>query len=228
MRVTLFIPVLNEIQGLRLIMPQIRREWVDEIVIVDGHSTDGSREYLEEQGHTVLAQEKPGIFSAWWQGFEAATGDVIICFSPDNNSLPEAIPQLVAKMREGYDLAVASRYKGAARSHDDTLLTAAGNYMYTRIINRLFRGSYTDALGMYRAFRKSLLHELKLDEHKADIFEVLMAIRAVKAGKKIVEIEAEEPRRIDGRVSRAWPGLYGRLRGGTLMTRLILREWLAR
>ncbi len=209
-------------------MPQVKREWVDEIIFVDGHSTDGTQEYLKEHGYTCLAQRKPGIFAAWWQAFEAATGDVIICFSPDNNSLPEAIPQLVAKMKEGYDLAIASRYKGTARSHDDTALTAVGNFVYTRIINGLFGGSYTDALGMYRAFRKSLLYELKLHEHQGDIFEVLMAIRAAKRGVRIVEIEAEEPARIGGRVSRAWPGLRGRLRGGTLMTRLIMREWLSR
>ena len=228
MKTTLFIPVLNEIEGLRLIMPQVKREWVDEILFVDGHSTDGTREYLEEHGYTYLMQRKRGIFAAWWQAFEAAKGDVIICFSPDNNSLPEAIPQLVEKMKLGYDLAIASRYKGNARSHDDTPLTAVGNYVYTRIINALFDGQYTDALGMYRAFRKDLLYELKLNEHPDDIFEVLMAIRAAKHGLKIVEIEAEEPARIGGRVSRAWPGLRGRLRGGTLMTRLIMREWLKR
>jgi len=157
-KTTLFIPVLNEIDGLRLIMPQVKREWVDEILFVDGHSTDGTREYLEEHGYACLMQRKRGIFAAWWQAFEAAKGDVIICFSPDNNSLPEAIPQLVEKMKEGYDLAIASRYKGNARSHDDTVLTAVGNFVYTRIINGLFGGQYTDELGMYRAFRKEVLY----------------------------------------------------------------------
>ncbi len=65
MKVTLFIPVLNEIAGLRSIMPQIKREWVDEIIFVDGHSTDGSREYLEQNGYPYLTQEKKGIFAAW-------------------------------------------------------------------------------------------------------------------------------------------------------------------
>jgi glycosyltransferase involved in cell wall biosynthesis len=227
-KVTLFIPVLNEIEGLRLIMPRVARDWVDEIIFVDGHSTDGTRGYLEQNGYLFLTQEKRGVFAAWWQAFEAASGDVIICFSPDNNSLPEAIPKLVEKMKEGYDMVIASRYKGAARSYDDTMLTAVGNYMYTRIINRLFGGHYTDALGMYRAFRKDLLQELKLNEHQDDIFEVLLSIRAAKHKLKVAEIEADEQERIGGRVSRAWPGLHGRLRGGMLMTGLVIREWCRR
>ena len=71
MKVTLFIPVLNEIDAVKVIMPRIKQEWVDEIIIIDGHSTDGTREYLVANGFTVIDQKKPGTINAWWEGFEA-------------------------------------------------------------------------------------------------------------------------------------------------------------
>ncbi len=57
MRFTLFIPVRNEIHGLRIIMPRIDRQWVDQILILDGGSTDGSKEYLLSMGYDVFDQQ---------------------------------------------------------------------------------------------------------------------------------------------------------------------------
>ena len=140
MRITLFIPVLNEISGVKSIMPRVKKDWVDEIIVVDGNSTDGTSEYFESLGFKVLKQQnlEHGAIGAWWEGFEAATGDIIIPFSPDGNSIPEAIPQLISKINEGYDMVIASRYKGDAHSDDDTLMTAFGNKIFTKMINILF------------------------------------------------------------------------------------------
>ena len=98
MKVTLFIPTLNEIEGIKEIMPRIQKDWVDEIIIVDGHSTDGTPEYLEAAGYHVIRQKSRGIGGAYFEALEVATGDIIIPFSPDNNSIPEAIPALIEKM----------------------------------------------------------------------------------------------------------------------------------
>jgi glycosyltransferase involved in cell wall biosynthesis len=61
MKVTLLIPTLNEVTGMRVIMPQIKREWCDQIIILDGGSTDGTIEYAREHGYTVHVQKEPGI-----------------------------------------------------------------------------------------------------------------------------------------------------------------------
>mgnify|MGYP001234235777 CR=1 FL=1 len=175
MKVTLFIPTLNEISGLKNIMPRIKKEWVDEVIVVDGNSTDGTVEYFESQGYTVLQQKKPGTINAWWQGFDAATGDVIIPFSPDGNSIPEDIPKLVDKIGEGFDMVIASRYKNNARSYDDNWFTAFGNKMFTEMVNVLFHANYTDTLVMYRAFRKELLNTLGFNNQKRELlFEILI------------------------------------------------------
>ena len=137
-KTTLFIPTLNEIDGVKAIMPQIKREWVDEIIFVDCKSTDGTPEWLQEHGYRVITQKSRGLALAYWECFDAMAGDVIIVFTPDGNSMPETIPALVAKMKEGYDLVIASRYLGNAKSEDDDLITGFGNWMFTRMMNLLY------------------------------------------------------------------------------------------
>ena len=64
MSVTLFIPVKDEIEGLKAIMPRIKREWVDEILILDANSKDGSKEFLLANGYQVVDQKTKGVKAA--------------------------------------------------------------------------------------------------------------------------------------------------------------------
>ena len=166
MRFTLFIPVRNEIHGLRIIMPRIDRQWIDQILILDGGSTDGSKEYLLSMGYDVIDQTTSGVKAAFWEAFEQATGDVIIPFSPDGNSIPEDIPKLIEKINLGYDIVVASRYLTPASSQDDDFVSGLANRLFTKLINYFFGAKLTDGIGMYKAFKKQHLYSLRIDRHK--------------------------------------------------------------
>ncbi|MDD4910419.1 MAG: glycosyltransferase family 2 protein [Candidatus Omnitrophica bacterium] len=210
MKTTLLVLTLNEIDGMKQIMPQIKREWVDEIFVVDGRSTDGTAEYAMKNGYSVIVQKKPGIRNAYIEALGRITGDVIIPFSPDGNCKPEVIPQLVKKMEEGYDMVIASRYLKDARSYDDSLITSFGNWMFTSLINVLHGGKYTDAMNMFRAFKKELIRDLELDRdenysreealfHTKICIMPLLSVRAAKRKLRITEIPADEPRRLWGK-----------------------------
>ena len=208
MKVTLFVLTHNEIVGMKAIMPRIKKEWVDEIIVADVGSTDGTLEYAKEQGYVTYVQKKKGIRHAYIEGFPLVKSDYIITFSPDGNSVPEAIPYLIEKIKEGYDMVIASRYLDHAKSHDDDFITRFGNWLFTKLINLFHKGTYTDAMVIYRIYRKSLFYELKLDTEESysmeKLFfttmgiEPLLSLRCAKYKKKYTEIPEDEPKRIGG------------------------------
>jgi glycosyltransferase involved in cell wall biosynthesis len=207
--VTLLIPTLNEIEGMRVIMPQIRREWVDQILFVDGRSTDGTIEYCKEHGYEIHVQTQPGIRQAYNEVLPLIRGDITITFTPDGNSLPELIPPLIDKMNEGYDLVIVSRYLPPAKSDDDDPVTAFGNWFFTKTINVLHGAHYTDAMVGFRAYRTQLIYELELDQDRwyrtperlfrtRVSWEPLLSVRAARRGLRVGEIPGDEPKRIGG------------------------------
>lgn len=209
MTFTLLIPTLNEVIGMREIMPRIDRNWFDQILVVDGGSTDGTIEWARENGYEIVVQTTCGIRRGYMEALPHIRGDVVVTFSPDGNCLVELLPELVAKMREGFDMVIVSRYLGSAHSDDDDVVTAFGNWFYTTSVNLLHRGSYTDCMGIYRAYRLSLIHELGLDDDAAYAtperlfqtnlsWEPLLSVRAARRGLKITEIPGNEPARIGG------------------------------
>src|SRR5579872_6177776 len=109
MKVTLLALTLNEIDGMKAIMPQIKREWVDQIIVVDGGSKDGTIEWARDNGYEVYVQKKRGIRHAYIEVMPLIKGDVILSISPDGNCPVEYIPEILRKMKEGYDLVIGSR-----------------------------------------------------------------------------------------------------------------------
>lgn len=210
MKVTLLVPTLNEIEGMKAIMPRVKREWCDQIIILDGGSTDGTIEYARKQGYFVHLQKKRGLRNGYAEVLPFMTGDVIITFSPDGNSIPELIPALIAKMKDGYDMVIVSRYLNGAKSEDDDFLTAFGNWFFTGMLNFLHGGRYTDAMVIYRAYKKQVVYDLELEKDSGfrlaeTIFrtriswEPLLSVRAVKRKLRIAEIPGDEPPRIGGK-----------------------------
>jgi glycosyltransferase involved in cell wall biosynthesis len=209
MRVTLLALTLNEIDGVRAILPRIDRSLFEQILVVDGGSTDGTIEWCRENGYEVFVQNRRGIRFAYLEVLPMITGDVVLTLSPDGNCPTEYIPALLEKMQQGYDLVIGSRYLGNAESQDDDIVTGFGNWLFTRTVNLLHRGHYTDAMVIYRAFRRGLVSELDLDKEESYAlperlfntiisWEPLMSVRAAKAKKRIAEVAVGEPPRIGG------------------------------
>ncbi len=218
MKVTLLAPTLNEIEAVRVILPKIKKEWVDEILIIDGGSTDGTIEYCREHGYRVLSQKSRGYGAGMKEGASAAQGDLIIEFPADGNSPPDKIPEVVNKLKQGYDFVVASRYLGGAKSYDDDFLTAKGNWIFTKLVNLLFRADYTDVLIGFRGYRKLAFDGLKMDAAGLS-WSIQMPIKFAKRKLKVAEIPADEPKRIGG-VRKMKP-----FKTGWEILKVVLREF---
>ena len=206
---TLVIPTLNEYEAMKEIMPFIKKEWYDELIVVDGGSTDATVDYCRGNGYPVIIQEGKGLPLALCKAFKLFKNDILITFSPDGNSIPELIPPLVEKMREGYDMVIVSRYLESATSHDDGFLTGIGNKMFIILTNFLFRGRYTDVFVIFRAYSRDALNKMALDRQESEnwlrrkwfyinSWELASSIRAAKLKLAVAEIPGDEPKRIGG------------------------------
>ena len=209
MKVTLLVVTLNEIEGMKTIMPRVKREWVDQIIVLDGGSTDGTIEYAKEQEYFVYIQKRWGIRNAYCEVLPYIEGDVLITFSPDGNSIPELLPDLIKKMEVGFDMVIASRYLKGAKSYDDDIVTAFGNWLFTKTVNLLHGGRYTDVMVIYRAYKTQIIYDLELNKDEGFAlaeklfstrisWEPLLSVRAAKRRLRITEIPGDEPPRIGG------------------------------
>lgn len=209
MKVTLLIPTLNEEVGMKSVMPLVDRSLFEQILIVDGKSTDRTVGVAYEMGFDVVIQETPGIRGAYMDALPHIKGDVILTFSPDGNSIPALLGPCIEKFKEGYDMVIVSRYAENAKSYDDDVVTSFGNWLFTNSINLFHGAKYTDAMVIYRMYNKSLISELDLDKDESFAFEEklfgtkvswepLLSIRAAKRKLKLADIPGDEPARDGG------------------------------
>ena len=121
---------------------------------------------------------------------KAKFNNVIIPFTPDGNMMPKHLPKLIKKIKQGYDMVIVSRYKDNAKSYDDTFVTGFGNYMFTKIVNLLFSGNFTDLMGSYRCVHKNLFKEFKINRSNLTIaIYTQLAIGCIRSKKDILKFQ---------------------------------------
>lgn len=208
MKITLFVPTRNELEGMQQLMHRVPKELFEQILIVDKSDDDESIKWAKSQGYDVIKQTTKGLRNAYIEGFPHAKGDYVITFSPDGNCIPEDLTKIVDKLKAGHELVIASRYMKDSGSEDDDVVTAFGNWMFTNLINTCFAGNYSDVMTIYRGYRKQLFYDLDLHLDKSywqeNLFftivgiEPLMGIRAAKSKIKVTSVPSFEPARIAG------------------------------
>lgn len=197
LRVSLIILTRNEAEGIRRLSPKLKELPVDEIVVVDGNSTDGTFEECKKLGFKVIRQKSIGRGNAFREGLRNSTGDVLVFFSPDGNENPDDIPKLISKISEGYDLVIASRFSSQSGSADVTVVRKLANNLTTKVINTLFHGSYTDACNGFRVIKRSAMEKINTDAKWFEI-EIQISMRCLKEGLKVTEIPTFEGERMAG------------------------------
>ncbi|HYD04340.1 MAG TPA: glycosyltransferase [Reyranella sp.] len=223
--IALLLPTLNELEGLKATVPLIDRSAIDDVVVIDGGSTDGTVEYAMEAGLTVVTQLRPGLHFAIYDVAVALIHDYVIEFSPDGNCEPRELPKLVAMLDEGHDHVVVSRYLAHAVSKDDNVISAFGNWMFSRMMRPLAHFAITDALNIYRGYRRSILLDPDFGFYlKGPVLEPLVTGICALRNFKTAEIPGDEPLRIGGITKRSV--IYNGSMILLMIVRLYLRKFL--
>jgi glycosyltransferase involved in cell wall biosynthesis len=218
--VTVVIPAMDEARNLAHVFATIP-EWVHEIVLVDGHSTDGTVAIAKKlyPDIRIVHQQGRGKGDALQAGFAVAKGDIIVMMDADGSSDGKEIPRFVAALTTGADFAKGSRFASGGGSDDITFFRRLGNGFLSGLVNILFGTRYTDLCYGYNAFWAEHLPKLNLDCDGFEI-ETVMNVRAAKAGLAIHEVPSYEYLRLHGMSN------LNVVRDGMRIAKFILQERL--
>ena len=219
--VSVIIPARNEAANLPHVFNTLP-SWIDEVVVVDGHSTDNTAAVARalRPDAKVLTQPGMGKGDALMAGFAAASGEILVMIDADGSTDGAEIVRFVGALVAGADFAKGSRFSGSGRSDDITKIRNGGNRLLNMMVNRMFKTQFTDLCYGYNAFWARHLELLEIDCAGFEV-ETLMNIRAAKAGLMIQEIPSHERRRIFGESNlRAF-------RDGWRILKVIIREKVA-
>jgi len=196
-KVSVIIPTLNEVENIEKVLREIPKDRVDEILVIDGHSTDGTVELVKKLGYPLIFQPSKGFGEAFSTGVKEAKSDVIVFINADNSHDPADIPKLLAKIEEGYDMVMASRYSPGAGSDDDTLLHYIGNKIFTFLSNKIHKANFSDILYFFLAIRREVFDKVKTSSSGFE-YCIELPIKVHKAGFKIAQIPSFERKRSGG------------------------------
>jgi glycosyltransferase involved in cell wall biosynthesis len=217
--VSVVIPALNEARNLPHVFARLP-DWIDELVLVDGHSTDGTAEVARAlfPAVKIVGQTRAGKGNALACGFAESTGEIIVMLDADGSSNPSEIPVFLHALVDGADFVKGSRFAAGGGSSDITFTRRLGNSFFCALVNAMYGTKYTDLCYGYNAFWRRCLPAIKID---CDGFEVetLMSIRAARAGLRVTEVPSFEEERMHGASN------LRTFRDGFRVLRTILREW---
>ena len=193
-RVTVVIPTKDE-EGLIGEIVDAVKPYADEVLVVDGHSRDRTRDIAEAHGARVIRDRGLGKGDALRLALSESGGDIVVFIDADGSHDPADIPKLVAPIRGGQsDLVIGSRGKGGSDELHGTLeqfIRYVGSQIIMLAINYRWNVRLTDSQNGFRAIRRDVGLRLGLDSNLTTI-EQEMLMKALKQGYRVGEIASHE------------------------------------
>jgi glycosyltransferase involved in cell wall biosynthesis len=220
-KVSIIFPTKNEAEGIEKVILSVKK-YVDEIIVVDGHSNDGTKEIAEKQNVKFYLDHELGKGDAVRLGIKKATGDIIVIFDADGSPTAKDIPVLIkALIKSQADMVIASRRTGGSFDFNISLegiIRTMGSDFMAYLINKRFSTNFSDILYNFRAMKASPIKKLKLAANGFDI-EQEMLIAALKNKLKVIEIPSREEKRKWG--ASKLSTFYGLILLGKLIRQLV-------
>ncbi len=197
--VSVIIPVKDEAFTIREII-KAAKKLTEEVLVIEGKSSDASRQIAEEEGAVVYQDPGKGKGVALRLGIEKAKGDILVFIDADGSHDPEDIPKLLKPIEDNEaDLVIASRHKGGSddyEGHGSRFLRILGNALICLAINIRWKQQITDAVNGFRAIRADLAKSLGLKENSS--IELETVAKTLRKGCRIKEVPSHECKRAYG------------------------------
>ncbi|MAF93998.1 hypothetical protein CMO85_04980 [Candidatus Woesearchaeota archaeon] len=171
------LPVLNEALGLAWVLERLpyrrleKMGYTTTVLVMDGHSTDGTEEVAGEYGVLFVDQEDIGKGSAIRHGFREALrleADAVVMLDADGTYAPSEMTRLLAQLGEN-SVVIGDRLNGRMAPDAMTRLNFIGNHVLTWVATALFGTTTSDVCSGYWAFTREAIHTLQLNSRSFEI-----------------------------------------------------------
>ena len=209
-RVSVIIPTYNEGQSIGLVLADIPAGIVQQVLVVDSESTDGTAQIARDMGAEVLHEPRRGYGRACLTGLAAVNApDVVVFLDGDYSDRPAEMSRLLEPLRSGAaDIVIGSRLAGERMAGSMPWHAVAGNRLAARLIALLSGVRLTD-LGPFRAARYHALIALGLRESTYG-WPVEMIVKGSRRGLRITEVPVSyHPRIGSSKISGTFRGSIG-------------------
>ena len=192
-KITILIPVYNEVDTLRAILEKVENAdfcgLEKEIILIDDCSTDGTKEIYPSLPYKVLYHDvNQGKGAALRGGFKEATGDIIVIQDADLEYDPVDYKDLIKLILENKaDVAYGSRLNGGKPSRAFMFHHLLGNKLLTFVTNVLYNTTLTDMETCYKAFRADFIKDIEIKSNRFD-FEPEITAKVLKKGARLYEL----------------------------------------
>ncbi|NEN24475.1 glycosyltransferase family 2 protein [Cryomorpha ignava] len=219
------IPAFNESEAVGLVVRDIPKELVRNIVVVDNNSSDNTRAVAESAGAIVIAEGKQGYGAACLKGLSylaslAEKPDIVVFLDADYSDYPQEMFQLVAPILDGEaELVIGSRSLGNREKGAMMPQQVFGNWLATTMMKYLYGAKFTD-LGPFRAITWRALQEINMKDQDYG-WTVEMQVKALKLDISYAEIPVKYRKRKG--VSKITGTIKGTVMAGYKIILTILR-----
>jgi glycosyltransferase involved in cell wall biosynthesis len=198
--VDVIIPAYNEEQSIGLVVRDIRKEKVRNIIVVNNNSRDNTRAVAEREGAIVLDQTIQGYGAACLKGIEYINSlvdppDIVLFMDADHSDHASEIPLVLKPIEDGLaDLVIGSRALGQKEKGSMTGPQVFGNWLATTLMRWIYGFRFTD-LGPFRAIKREKLNSLGMIDQNYG-WTVEMQIKALKKKLRCTEVPVSYRQRI--------------------------------
>ncbi|MDP2922568.1 MAG: glycosyltransferase family 2 protein [Candidatus Omnitrophota bacterium] len=193
-KVTVIIPTKNEEQTIEEVINNVKK-YINNIVVIDGHSTDKTREIVQSLNVPVILDDGKGKGSAIRKAIDMINTEILVFIDADMSHDAADIPRLIQPILDGKaDHVSGSRMLGGSDElYGDIskFFKELASHTITLFINYYFNVRLTDTQNGFRAIRTAVAKKLNLKENSFTI-EQEMIIRTLKGRFRIVEVPTHE------------------------------------
>jgi len=192
-RVRIIIPTLNEAETIGKVIDEIPMQAMKqagydvEVMIIDGDSTDGTREVAQEKGVKVAIEPRLGKGRAMRTALEVTDAEYIFMLDGDYTYPAGYILEMLELLREKYSVVIGSRLSGCIEEGGMSRLNRIGNGLLTTLANLLYRTRLSDLCTGFWGLRGEVIPKLNLLADGFD-FEAELFGQIVKNGYQIGEV----------------------------------------